>query len=103
MSNEHFESVKKGLEDAVAYMQGDHTRGTAHQIPVLNVKELRKQLDMTQAQLAHLIGSTQQTVASWEQSTSSRYPIGPTQKLLCLLQQRPEIVDDLNAIKGIPS
>ncbi|MEO0373023.1 MAG: helix-turn-helix domain-containing protein [Cyanobacteria bacterium P01_A01_bin.17] len=95
MRNEHFESIKAGLEDVVAYMQGDRTRGKTHTIPVLNIKELRHQLGLTQNQLAGVIGATLQTVAAWEQKTNSRYPSGPTQKLLCLLQQRPELVQDL--------
>lgn len=103
MDNSHFERVKSGLEDAIAYMQGDHTRAKVYEVPVLNVKELRQQLDMTQTELAQLIGSTQQTVASWEQSSSQRYPVGPTQKLLFLLQRRPEIAQDLGEIQSIRS
>lgn len=32
----------------------------------MNIKELRKAADLTQCQLAELVGVTQSTVASWE-------------------------------------
>lgn len=95
MPNEHFERIRAGLEDAVAYMKGDETRGTAYTVPVLNIKELRSQLGLTQDQLARIIGASLPTVAAWEQETNSRYPSGPTQKLLHLLQQRPELIHEL--------
>lgn len=73
MSGEHFENIKTGLEDAIAYMQGDHTRGTAYKIPCLDIKELRRQLGLTQNQLARVIGTTSQSTAAWEQSNNSCY------------------------------
>ncbi|MDB9529072.1 helix-turn-helix domain-containing protein [Oscillatoria sp. CS-180] len=98
MDNTHFNRMKTGLEEAIAFMNGDATRVTLHKVPILNVKALRQDLGMTQNQFAQLIGSTQQTVASWEQTSSQRCPVGPTQKLLFLLRQNPGIVQDLQQL-----
>ena len=98
MDNAQFERIKAGLNDAVAFMQGDTARARIHKVPILRVKDLREKLDMTQTEFAQLIGSTQQTVASWEQASSPRFPVGPTQKLLFLLKQRPELVLELQQL-----
>ena len=89
MDSEHFDGIKAGLEDALAHSQGDKTRARITKVPVLDIKELRGQLDMSQEQFAALIGSTLNTVASWERDTNKRYPTGPVQKFLYLLQRHP--------------
>lgn len=99
MNNEDKNGLKKSLEDAVAFMQGDHSRARVTKVPILDVKDLREnQLQMTQEQFAHLIGSTIPTVASWERKSERRCPTGPVQKFLFLLQQKPELVKDLTRL-----
>lgn len=99
MSDKDTNGLKQSLEDAVAFMQGDHSRARVTKVPTLDVKALREeQLQMTQEQFAHLIGSTIPTVASWERKSESRCPTGPVQKFLFLLQQKPELVQDLREL-----
>lgn len=33
MAKRAFEMIKEGMEDAIAYARGDHTRGRAHHFP----------------------------------------------------------------------
>jgi DNA-binding transcriptional regulator YiaG len=48
----------------------------------LDIKEIRRALDMTQAQLGEEVGVDQSTVSNWETGTSPR---GPARKLLSAL------------------
>ena len=48
-------SILAGLQDALAYAQGDTTRGQAHTVQVpatVDVKAIRKRLGLTQAAFA---------------------------------------------------
>ncbi|MEM9804025.1 MAG: NadS family protein [Cyanobacteria bacterium P01_D01_bin.56] len=99
MIDEDKNGLKQSLEDAVAFIQGDHSRAKVTKVPALDVRALREnQLQMTQEQFARLIGSTIPTVASWERKSEGRCPTGPVQKFLFLLQQKPELVKDLTKL-----
>lgn len=54
----------------------------------INVKKLRDDLKMTQAQLADEVGVDQSTVSLWE--TSETTPRGPALKLLAMLAAKSE-------------
>lgn len=54
----------------------------------INVKTLRDDLDMTQAQLAAEVGVDQSTVSLWE--TTGTTPRGPALKLLAQLSAKSE-------------
>lgn len=48
-------------------------------------QRVRRMLKLTQAQLAHLLGCSKQTVAGWEQESSYRRPGGTAVSVLTLL------------------
>ncbi|MEM9470054.1 MAG: hypothetical protein AAF988_07805 [Pseudomonadota bacterium] len=58
MDNEHFDGIKAGLEDVLAYMQGDETRVRLTKVPVLDIKALREQLGMSQGNLPILLAQS---------------------------------------------
>lgn len=58
MKNEYFESIKEGLEDAVAFAQGDHTRATISHVSVLDIQALCRELGFTQEQFSRLVSYT---------------------------------------------
>jgi DNA-binding transcriptional regulator YiaG len=51
----------------------------------LDVKSIRKALDMTQAQLASEVGVDQSTVSNWETGTTPR---GPARILIAALAEK---------------
>jgi DNA-binding transcriptional regulator YiaG len=52
----------------------------------INVRKLREDLGMTQAQLAAEVGVDQSTVSLWE--TTETKPRGPALKLLAMIEAR---------------
>ena len=89
-----FESIKRGLEEAIEFSNGKDTGAIVHHIdvPVTNVSSLRARLKMTQIQFAKSIGVSVGTLRGWEQGRRS--PEGPARVLLALIDKKPYIVQD---------
>lgn len=88
------DSVRRGLEDAVAYARGDKSRGreTVVYVPErIDVKALRRRLGVTQVQFAARYGFKLATVRDWEQGR--RQPVGPARVLLNVIDREPEAVE----------
>ena len=86
-------SILAGLQDAVAYVQGDTTRGQAHSVCVpdtVDVKAIRKRLGLTQAAFAQRYGFELSSIRNWEQGR--RQPEGPARLLLLVIDKEPEAV-----------
>ena len=92
MSKRVYESLKAGLEDALAYAEGDNSRGKVHvvQVPLVDVKSARKRLGLSQDKFAKAFGVSPATVRKWEQGT--RRPQGPARVLLNVIDKEPEAV-----------
>lgn len=87
-----FEKIMAGLEDALAYADGDSTRGTTHQVKVadVDITRLREKLGLSQDRFAALFGLSARTVRNWEQGV--RHPEGPARILLQVIEREPEAV-----------
>ncbi len=87
-----FEHIKAGLEDAIAYAEGDTSRGRAHHIEVetIDVAAARKKLGMSQIAFAETFGFSVGTLRNWEQK--HRRPQGPARLLLKVIDKEPEAV-----------
>jgi putative transcriptional regulator len=86
-------SILAGLQDALAYAQGDTTRGQAHTVQVpatVDVKAIRKRLGLTQAAFAQRYGFEVSSIRNWEQGR--RQPEGPARTLLVVIDREPEAV-----------
>lgn len=92
MSNEVFEGVKAGLEDALAFAEGDASRGRAHHVEVelIDVAAARKKLGMSQKRFAETFGFSVGTLRNWEQK--HRRPHGAARVLLKVIAKEPEAV-----------
>ena len=90
-----FESVKNGLEEALAFANGDTTDAKVHEVTVIsvNVAEVRQQTGLSQAAFAKSIGVAKGTLLNWEHGR--RHPTGPAQVLLALIAKKPSVVQDL--------
>jgi len=59
------------------------------------IKTIRKDLGVTQAEFAAMMNISKRTVEDWEQGR--RKPVGPAQSLLAIAKRRPEAFQDLFA------
>ena len=86
-------SILAGLQDALAYAQGDTTRGQSDTVRVpatVDVKAIRKRLGLTQAAFAQRYGFELSSIRNWEQGR--RQPEGPARLLLLVIDKEPEAV-----------
>lgn len=88
-----FESVKRGLTEALAYAEGKTEGAVAHEITVPatpDVKAIRSKTRLSQAQFAASIGVSPGTLKGWEQGR--RRPEGPARVLLALVDRKPTLI-----------
>ena len=86
-------SIFAGLQDALAYAQGDTTRGqppTVHVPATVDVQAIRTRLGLTQAAFAQSYGFELSSIRNWEQGR--RQPEGPARILLLVIDKEPEAV-----------
>lgn len=87
-----FDRIKAGLEDAIAYAEGDQTRGAASRIPAtVDVKGIRKARGLTQQAFAARYGFTLARLRDWEQGRSS--PDDASRAFLLVIDQESEAVE----------
>ncbi len=87
------ESIIAGMQDALAYAQGDLERGQARTVSVpdtIDVKAIRQRQGLTQADFAQRYGFALNSIRNWEQGR--RRPEGPARLLLLLIDREPEAV-----------
>ncbi|KZY48577.1 transcriptional regulator [Roseovarius sp. HI0049] len=90
-----YESVSKGLEEALAFADGDVSVAKVHEVSVgdVDVAEVRQRTGLSQAEFARSIGVAKGTLLNWEHGR--RHPTGPAQVLLALIAKKPSVVQDL--------
>jgi putative transcriptional regulator len=90
MSNEVYQGIKAGLEDAIAYANGD-TRGsvTHHiEVDVPDAAKIRGRVGLSQERFARVLRISVHTLRGWEQGR--RRPRGPAAALLTAFEREPE-------------
>lgn len=85
-----FESIKKGLEEAVAYSQGKNIKVKVFHPEPVNVKSIRQETRLTQDEFAAAFGISVATLRHWERG--DRKPHGPALVLLNLVKKAPDTV-----------
>jgi putative transcriptional regulator len=86
MNKDAFESMKRGLEDARAFIAGDTSRGRVAAGP--DVKAIRERTRLSQAKFADALHISVATVRDWEQHR--RMPDRPARALLGMVEAEPE-------------
>lgn len=85
-----FESIKRGLSEAIEYSEGTLKGARVFKPDTINVKALRKKVRMTQMEFASAFGISLGTLRHWERG--DRNPQGPALVLLNLVQKEPQTI-----------
>jgi len=103
MGSKAFNDIMAGLEDALAYTQGDRSRGkeTIVDVPTVDVRAARQRLGMSQPDFAMAFGVSVSTVRNWEQRR--RQPKGAARVLLTVIERNPgAVVEALRDLRQQP-
>ncbi|MEP7352132.1 MAG: helix-turn-helix domain-containing protein [Acidobacteriota bacterium] len=86
--------IIEGLEQAVAWTQGDNdrARATLVQVPEVDVRKVRRTMGLSQTQFATKFGLPPATLRNWEQGRAR--PDAPTRVLLAVIARHPEVVEE---------
>lgn len=89
-----YESIKRGIEEALAHANGDLVDVVIHEIRIgePDVAAIRAKSGLSQRDFAQSIGVAVGTLKGWEQGR--RRPEGPARVLLALIDKRPSIIQD---------
>ena len=90
MSEKAFSRIMRGLEEAKAYMEGEREGYKVTVPPSIDVKSIRKGLNMTQAAFSDSFGFSLDTVKHWE--GGRRTPEVPARAYLTVIQRNPTAV-----------
>lgn len=90
MSEKAFSKIMRGLEEAKAYMEGEREGYKVTVPPSVDVKSIRKGLNMTQAAFSDSFGFSLDTVKHWE--GGRRTPEIPARAYLTVIQRNPSAV-----------
>jgi putative transcriptional regulator len=88
-----FDKISAGLEDAIAFAQGDASRGQIAK--PIDARAIRIATNKTQQEFAKVYRLPIGTVRDWEQKR--RQPDAPARVLLALIEAEPEAVAQLVA------
>ena len=90
-----YDSIVEGLNEAIAFAQGQDTGAVVHRIavPQVDVAGIRARTGLSQSAFAKSIGVAKGTLLNWEHGR--RQPTGPAQVLLAMIAKRPSLVQEL--------
>ena len=84
------QGILKGLEEALAFANGEDIGAIVHIPEEIDVKRIRNKLKMSQPKFADHFGFKVGTLRDWEQGR--RVPEGPARAYLCVIDKEPEAV-----------
>jgi len=92
MTSKVADSIRRGLEEAIAYVEGtaDMSLYNVHIPETIDVKAIRTKIGMTQEEFAGRFGFSINTLRHWEQGR--RVPEGPTRAYLLVIDRNPKAV-----------
>jgi putative transcriptional regulator len=90
MSKSAFDNIAAGLKDALAHTRGDTAKARVTVVNVLDVREIRRKLGMSQTEFASTFRVSVGTVRNWEQGR--RAPRGAARVLLSVIDREPDAV-----------
>ncbi len=88
-----FNELKASLQETVDIKQGAKSPSRVTRFEVADVKVLRLRLNVSQQELAAALGTSVDTIKSWE--NKRRNPTGLAAKVLATIQDNPEYFYEL--------
>ena len=85
-----FQSIRKGLEEAIAHAQGKPSQARVHTPKPIDVKAVREKTGLTQVEFAAKFRISLGTLRHWERG--DRQPRGPALILLHVVDKEPRAV-----------
>jgi len=82
-----YNELKAALEEAVEIKNGIKAPARVTRYDIADVKAIREQLNVSQAEMAKALGTSVDTIKSWE--TKRRNPTGLAAKVLATIQANP--------------
>ncbi|MGJ0630177.1 NadS family protein [Xenorhabdus bovienii] len=90
-----FDELKASLEEAVEIKNGIKAPARVTRYELADVRAIRENLNITQSEMAKVLGTSLDTIKSWE--TGRRNPTGLAAKVLATIQDNPKFFDELAA------
>ncbi|AXF58997.1 MULTISPECIES: NadS family protein [unclassified Leclercia] len=90
-----FDELKTSLEEAVDIKNGNKAPSRVTRYEIADVKAIREQLNVSQAEMAKALGTSVDTIKSWE--SRRRNPTGLAAKVLATIQANPAFFYELAA------
>ncbi|MCU6677307.1 MULTISPECIES: NadS family protein [Leclercia] len=90
-----FDELKTSLEEAVEIKNGTKAPARVTRYEIADVKAIREQLNVSQAEMAKALGTSVDTIKSWE--SRRRNPTGLAAKVLATIQANPAFFYELAA------
>lgn len=88
--SEAFESIRRGLLEALDHASGKPTEVVVHEPRPVDVKAVRRKIGLSQREFAAAFGISLGTLRHWERG--DRTPRGPALVLLNVVEQEPQAV-----------
>jgi putative transcriptional regulator len=93
MSKKAFDKIVAGLNETLEIARGNVKPARLFVPPEINVREIRKKLDLSQDDFAAEFGFTINQIRDWEQGRTR--PLGGLRAYLMLIKNDPQIVSRL--------
>ncbi|WP_334653637.1 NadS family protein [Klebsiella michiganensis] len=90
-----FDELKASLEEAIQIKNGVREPARVTRYELADVKAIRAQLNVSQSEMAKVLGTSLDTIKSWE--TGRRNPTGLAAKVLATIQDNPKFFQELAA------
>ena len=90
-----FDELKTSLEEAGDIKNGIKAPARVTRYEIADVKAIREQLNVSQAEMAKALGTSVDTIKSWE--SRRRNPTGLAAKVLATIQANPAFFYELAA------
>ena len=90
-----FDELKASLEEAVEIKNVVRESARFTRYELAEVKAIRAQLNVSQSEMAKVLGTSLDTIKSWE--TGRRNPTGLAAKVLATIQANPKFFQELAA------
>lgn len=88
MKPDIFDELKQSMKEAVQIARGEAVPGRSFTVEMPDVKAIREQTGLSQAQFARLLRVNVKTLQNWEQHR--RTPTGAAAALLTIFEREPQ-------------